>query len=152
MSVVLEICSTLVVGWVAGAESASWSCVQPLVGRLPYEQQIAMEKGMLRTFGRIMPILMPLSAILAVATAIDSRGGDAGALWLRIAAAACVGAATISTVVVNVPINTRTGRWRSVDDQAEWTRMRTRWHVFQGVRSILLLAAFVLLVIAVATV
>ena len=88
MSVVLEICSTLVVGWVAGAESASWSCVQPLVGRLPY----------------------------------DGR--------------------TCATCPV---------RSRSVDDQAEWSRMRTRWHVFQGVRSILLLAAFVLLVIAVAT-
>ena len=150
MSVALEVCSILVVGWVAGAESGSWSCVQPLVERLPYEQQIAMEQGMLRTFGRIMPILMPLSGILAVATAIDSAGGDGGALWLRIAAAACVGAATITTLVVNVPINARTGRWQPTDDNAEWSRMRTRWHVFQGVRSILLVAAFIMLAVALA--
>ena len=63
-----------------------------MVERLPYEQQIAIEQGMLRT-----------------------------------------------------------GRWQSIDNQPDWTRMRTRWHVFQGVRSILLLAAFILLAIEVAT-
>ena len=71
-------------------------------------------------------------------------------LALRIAATACVGAATITTLVVNVPINARTGRWQPADEQPEWTHMRKRWHVFQGVRSILLLAAFVMLAVALA--
>ncbi len=150
MSVALEICSAVVIGWVAGAETGSWSSVQPLIGRLPYEQQISIEQGMLRTFGRIMPILMPLSAVLAVAQAIDSRGGHDGALWLRIIAAVCVGAATITTVIVNVPINVRTGRWQPTSEYDEWARMRRRWHVFQGVRSVLFVAAFVMLVSALA--
>ena len=44
-----------------------------------------------------------------------------------------------------VPLRQSIVKWR---EQPDWTRMRTRWHVFQGVRSILLLAAFILLAIA----
>jgi hypothetical protein len=69
----IELLSLLLVGWIAGAELGSWCCVQPVVARLPYEHFVAAEQGMLRTFGRIMPVLMPLSGILAVALIILSR-------------------------------------------------------------------------------
>lgn len=51
----IELTTLLLVGWIAGAELGSWRCVQPVVARLPYEQYVAAEQGMLRTFGRIMP-------------------------------------------------------------------------------------------------
>jgi hypothetical protein len=57
----LGILSVLLVGWIAGAELGSWCCVQAVVARLPYEHYVAAEQGMLQTFGRIMPVLMPLS-------------------------------------------------------------------------------------------
>jgi hypothetical protein len=37
MRTVAEIALLLLVGWVAGAETGSWCCVQPVVERLPYE-------------------------------------------------------------------------------------------------------------------
>jgi hypothetical protein len=60
---ILEITTLLVVGWVAGAESASWSLVHPIIKKLPNEQQIVFQQGLLKTFGRVMPVLMPLCNI-----------------------------------------------------------------------------------------
>jgi hypothetical protein len=70
MKIFLEVISLLVIGWVAGAETGSWCCIQPPVERLPYEQQVSIEQAMLRTFGWVMPVLMPLSGILAIALVI----------------------------------------------------------------------------------
>ena len=60
MRTVIELASLLLVGWIAGAELGSWGCVQPVVARLPYEQYVAAEKGMLRTFGRVMPVFQTM--------------------------------------------------------------------------------------------
>jgi hypothetical protein len=82
----IELLSLLLVGWIAGAELGSWCCVQPVVARHPYEQYVAAEQGMLRTFGRIMPVLMPLSGVLTIASVIMSREELSIDLWLRVAA------------------------------------------------------------------
>jgi uncharacterized membrane protein len=105
----VELLSLLLVGWIAGAELGSWCCVQPVVARLPYEQFVAAEQRMLRTFGRIMPVLMPLSGILAVALIILSRGDTRFVFWLRLAAAFCIAVTVVTTLLVNVPINTQRG-------------------------------------------
>ena len=147
MKTTIEIVSLLVVGWIAGAELGSWCCVQPVVARLPYEQYVAAEQAMLRTFGRIMPVLMPLSGVLAIALVVMSRGGSSLVLWFRAAAALCIAVTVVTTLTVNVPINTRTASWQLTDDSSEWEQMRERWHFFQGVRGGLFAAAFVLLTI-----
>jgi uncharacterized membrane protein len=143
----VEVVSLLLVGLIAGAELGSWCCVQPVVGRLPYEQSVAAEQAMLRTFGRIMPVLMPLSGILAIALIIVSREERSIVLWLRIAAALCIAVTVVSTLAVNVPINNRTAGWQLTNDASEWQRMRMQWHFFQGVRGGLFASAFVLLTI-----
>jgi hypothetical protein len=149
MNAALETLSLVVIGWIAGAETGSRCCVQPVVEHLPYEQQVAMEKGMLRTFGRVMPVLMPLGAILAVLLVIVSRSGDSSVLLLRVIAAICVTAAIVTTLTVNIPINARTAAWPVTADSAEWKHRRARWHFFQGVRAGLFTAAFVVLAVAV---
>ena len=145
MNTAIELVSLLLVGWIAGAEVGSWCCVQPVVARLPYEQYVAAEQGMLRTFGRIMPVLMPLSGLLAIALVVVSRNEGTIVLGLRVAAALCLALTVITTLTVNVPINTRTQEWRLNADASEWQEMRQRWHVFQGVRGGLFAAAFLLL-------
>lgn len=148
MKIFLEVMSLLVIGWVAGAEMGSWCCVQPTVKRLPYEQQVTIEQAMLRTFGRIMPVLMPLGGILAIALIVFSRGDGSAVLWFRVIAAICIAITVITTLTINVPINNLTSQWQLANDPAEWSQMRMRWHFFQGIRGGLFLAAFVLLAIA----
>ena len=58
MKTAIEVASLVLVGLIAGAELGSWCCVQPVVARLPYEQYVAAEQAMLRTFSRIMPVLI----------------------------------------------------------------------------------------------
>jgi uncharacterized membrane protein len=150
MTTAIELASLLLVGWIAGAELGSWCCVQPVVARLPYEQYVAAEQGMLGTFGRIMPVLMPLSGVLAIVLVLVSRGESRFVFWLRVAAALCLAFTVVTTLTVNVPINTRTASWRMTDDIAEWHAMRERWHAFQGIRGGLFGVAFLLLSVALA--
>jgi uncharacterized membrane protein len=147
MKTVIEILSLLLVGWIAGAELGSWCCVQPVVARLPYEYYVAAEQAMLRTFGRIMPVLMPLSGVLAILLVVLSRGERTVVLWLRVAAALCIAVTVVTTLTVNLPINTRTASWKLANDSSEWQQMRERWYLFQGVRGWLFASAFVLLTI-----
>jgi hypothetical protein len=94
-----------------------------------------MEQGMLRTFGRVRPVLMPLSAILAIALVVVSRGDATRAFWLRSAAAACIAITVVTKLTVNVPINDRTAEWQLTGESAQWDEIRTRWYFYHGVRA-----------------
>ena len=140
----------VVVGFAACAEFGSYAFVHPVVRRLPPEHHIAVEQGLLRTFGRVMPILMPGSLVLGVAYAIAMTGEGGGPTAAALAAAASLAVANVTTVIFNVPINLATGRWDAADPPAGWRETRQRWERFQAIRSWLLLAGFVFLCAAVA--
>jgi hypothetical protein len=88
-----------------------------------------------------MPILMPGSLALAIWYA-SVTGPGVSLAWLGVGALAI---SLISTVIANVPINTRTRRLDPSIGETEWQQLRRRWEWFQGLRSCLLLAGFVLL-------
>jgi hypothetical protein len=138
-----RVLSTLVLllsGWLAGAESASWALLQPVVARLDDTPQIRMQQGMLRTFGRVMPILLPLTSVLILLTAVVAPAGAPRGLWVVAAVAA---AALIAfTLTINVPINKRTLTWDAEHPPQGWRADRRRWHTYQGVRAVLLAVWF----------
>jgi hypothetical protein len=82
--------------------------------------------------------------VLAIADA-TRRGGESGPHLWRWLAVAAFGLSLASTIVFNVPINLATGRWDASAPPANWKTTRNRWEFFQGVRSWLLLAGFVLI-------
>lgn len=135
-------------GWLAGAESASWALVQPVVARLDDTPQIRMQQGMLRTFGRVMPVLLPVTSVLIVVTAVLAPAGVARVLWVIAAVAAAVLIAF--TLRVNVPINKRTLAWDAQHPPDGWQADRHRWHTYQGVRALLLGVWFLCAVAAIA--
>ena len=145
-----RVLSTLVVllsGWLAGAESASWALLQPVVARLEDTPQIRMQQGMLRTFGRVMPVLLPLTSALIVLTAVVTPAGAPRVFWVVAAVAAAVLVAF--TLTVNVPINKRTLTWDAEHPPQGWRADRQRWHTYQGVRAVLLAVWFLCAVAAV---
>lgn len=137
----LTLATLIITGFVSCAEFGSYAFVHPVLRRLPLTERITVEQGLLRTFGRVMPIGMTLCVVLAITTAV----GAAGPGPLSWSAAAAFTAALVFTVVVNVPINTATRRWDPEHPPADWEQTRNRWELFQGVRSWLLLAGFVLI-------
>jgi hypothetical protein len=137
---VLNVLVVLLSGWLAGAESASWALLQPVVARLDATPQIRMQQALLRTYGRVMPVLLPVTSVLIVVTAILAPNLAARVLWLIATAAAAILIAF--TLVVNVPINKRTLAWNAEQPPQDWQDDRHRWHTYQGVRAVLLIVWF----------
>ena len=136
-----------VVGFTACAEFGSYAFVHPVIRRLPAVEQVAFEKGLLRTFGAVMPLLMTATPVLAGSWAATH---DGPARLIAGAAAALTTIALITTTAVNVGINRATGHWDPADPPQDWQQTRRRWDRFQGIRSWLLLLGFVTLAAAVA--
>ena len=147
---VLGFVTLVIVGFTACAEFGSYAFVHPVIRRLPPQHHLAVEQGLLRTFGRVMPPLMTLCVVLAVSNALQP-GGEGGPEQWRWLAAAAVSGALVSTIAFNVPINLATGRWNPDAPPVDWKSTRAKWEWFQGLRSWLLLAGFVLLSVGFAT-
>lgn len=140
----------VVTGLTACAEFGSYAFVHPVLRRLPREYHLQVEQGLLRTFGRVMPVLMTLSVVLSVSYAMRMRNYPGSTRLVFWGAAASFAFALISTIIFNVPINAATGHWDAANPPPDWKETRNRWEFFQGLRSWLLLVGFVLLCLAVA--
>jgi hypothetical protein len=56
----------IVTGFTACAEFGSYAFVHPVIRRLPANYHIQVEQGLLKTFGRVMPVLMTLCSVIGV--------------------------------------------------------------------------------------
>ncbi len=145
---ILGFVALTVTGFTSCAEFGSYAFVHPVIRELPPEQHVQVEKGLLKTFGRVMPVLMTLSVILSISYALNLNGIKETARIIRWAAAVSFVAALVSTIIFNVPINSATGKWIAENPPENWKETRNRWEFFQGLRSWLLLIGFVLLCLA----
>lgn len=139
----LEIAAILVIGFVGSAEFASAALVHPAIRKLRPDDQLVFEKGLLKTFGRIMPGAMTAATVLAVSMAVATPSG-----WL-ITAAASLAVALLVTILGNVPINLETGRINEANATEEFIVMRRRWDAFQISRGTLQLLGFILVTVGV---
>ena len=144
----LEFAALVVTGFTSCGEFGSYAFVHPVIRHLPPEHHVSVEKGLLKTFGRVMPVLMTLCVVLSIAYAIQLNAVVGAANTIRWSSAIVFVAALVSTIIFNVPINLATGRWNPQDPPQNWKEIRTRWEFFQGVRSWLLLIGFFLLCLA----
>ena len=53
----------MLTGFTACAEFGSYALVHPILRNLPPKYHIQVERGLLKTFGRVMPVLMTLCVI-----------------------------------------------------------------------------------------
>ena len=145
---ILAFITLTVTGFTSCAEFGSYAFVHPVIRHLPQEHHVRVEQGLLRTFGRVMPVLMTLCVILSVVYAISLNSVEGTARIVRWASAVSFIVALASTIIFNVPINLATGRWNADNPPENWKETRNRWEFFQGLRSWLLLIGFVLLCLA----
>lgn len=127
------------VGFVGCAEFGSFAFVHPVLRRLPPEQWLTVERGLLRTFGRVMPVGMTAAPVLAGSTSSSLTGAGATIGW---AATVTLAVALATTIAVNVGINAATGGWDPTNPPSDWREKRRRWDQFQGVRATLQLIGF----------
>lgn len=139
----LETVAIVVIGFVGSAEFGSAVLVHPVIRKLDPDDQLVFEKGLLRTFGRIMPLGMTAATVLAISVAIA-----APTAWV-IAAALSLSIALAITIAGNVPINLRTGRINQDTAPEGFIAMRRRWDTFQLIRASLQLLGFVLVTVGI---
>lgn len=133
-----EMSAVLVIGFVGSAEFGSATLVHPVIRELAPDDQLVVERDLLRRFGRVMPVGMTGATVLAIGLAVSSPSA-----WL-VAAAVSVGIALVVTINGNVPINLRTGRIDQASAPEGFIAMRRRWDAFQLIRGSLQLLAFIL--------
>ncbi|MCI2237675.1 DUF1772 domain-containing protein [Paenibacillus sp. TRM 82003] len=128
----LAFTAVAVTGFTACAEFGSYAFVHPVLRRLEVRAHITVEQGLIRTFGRVMPVLMTVSLLLVIAWA-TTAGAAPTALRAGAVGAWAFGLAT--TVAVNVGINSRTAGWDPAASPDHWRAVRRRWEAYQGIRS-----------------
>ena len=146
---ILGFITMLIAGFTACAEFTSYALVHPVIRHLPQKHHIRFEQGSLKTYGMIMPVLMPVSVILTVSYVIFSQDLRNIELIIRVSCAVMYILATLTTILFNVPINKKIKQWEADNPPTNWIEIRNRWMFFQAIRSWLVLIGFVLLCLSV---
>ncbi len=107
---VLGFFALVLVGFTACAEFGSYAFFHPVLRALEAAPRIRVEQGLLRTVGRAMPVLMPVSSLLVLAYAVFGPEHGSAAHILRWAAVPAMLVSVVTTLFFNVPINSATAR------------------------------------------
>jgi hypothetical protein len=99
-----------------------------------------------RVLGRVMPFWYIGSLILTAGLAAATWGGQAASA--AIAAAALLAVSVVMSVALLVPINNRSITWTADDHPGDWREQQQRWDRLHYVRVAILIAGFVLALVA----
>ena len=120
--------------------------VNPIVDRLPGNAGLLARADGGRMLGRAMPFWYFGSLALTAATALVLPAGA----WAAWTAAALLTLSVVLSVAVLVPINNRGKTWTPENRPEDWKEQMNRWDRFHYVRVAVIIAAFALLVAALA--
>ncbi|RVU15539.1 DUF1772 domain-containing protein [Streptomyces antnestii] len=144
----LEIVTTVIVGLMVGVEFSVAFVMNRIFDALPDDNdQLARSHGG-RMLGAVMPVWyigsVALVAVWAVADWHHHRTG------LVVTAGALLILSVIMSLLLLVPINNQGKTWTPENRPADWKEQMNRWDRFHYVRVAVIIAAFTLLVTALA--
>ena len=148
MLVALEVITATLVGTMVGVEFAVAAFVNPILLRLPAGSSLEARASSARVLGRVMPFWYIGSLILTAGLAAATWGAPAAGA--AIAAAALVAASVVMSVALLVPINNRSATWTADDHPDDWRAQQQRWDRLHYARVAVIIAAFVLTLVAAA--
>lgn len=146
MQELLVVATIVLVGLMVGVELSVAAFVNPIFGRLPNNAGVAARSDGARVLGRVMPFWYIGSVLLGVMWAAQAWGRPQ-ALTVAVAAALLV-LSVVMSIALLVPINARVARWSSEGVPVDWQQQVGRWDGFHSIRVGIIVAAFVLLVLA----
>lgn len=144
----LEVVTTVIVGVMVGVEFSVAFVMNPIFNALPEDSgQLGRAHGG-RMLGALMPFWYIGSLVLVAVWAIAGwRHNGAG---LVVTAGALLIISVIMSILLLVPINNRGKTWTPENRPADWKQQMNRWDRFHYVRVAVIVAAFTLLVAALA--
>ena len=146
----LAVVTTTVVGIMVGVEFAVAVFVNPMLLQLAAgpSQQARAWGG--RVLGRVMPFWYLASLILTAGLAAASwnRAGSGPAAGAAITAAALLAVSVVMSITLLVPINNRSATWTADHHPADWREQQQRWDRLHYARVAVIVAGFVLTLVA----
>ncbi|MFF9851458.1 anthrone oxygenase family protein [Streptomyces litmocidini] len=144
----LEVFTTVVVGLMVGVEFSVAFVINRILDALPEDSgQLGRAHGG-RMLGALMPVWYIGSLVLSAVWAI--AGWHSPGAGLVVIAAALLILSVIMSILLLVPINDRGKTWTPENRPADWKQQMNRWDRFHYVRVAVIIAAFALLVTALA--
>ncbi|HTN54966.1 MAG TPA: DUF1772 domain-containing protein [Microbacterium sp.] len=141
-----EVTTIVVVGILVGVEFSVAVILNRIFNALPEDSnQLGRSHGG-RMLGAVMPFWYIGSLVLAVIWALTTWGQPGTALI--VAGAAMLLLSVIMSVLLLVPINNRGKTWTPETRPADWKQQLRRWDRYHYIRVAVLIAGFVLLVMA----
>ncbi|MFI5766681.1 anthrone oxygenase family protein [Streptomyces sp. NPDC051563] len=144
----LEIVTTVIVGVMVGVEFCVAFVVNRILNALPEDSgQLGRAHG-----GRMLGALMPFWYIgsLALASVWAVAGRDRPGAGLVVTAGALLILSVVMSVLLLVPINNRSKTWTPENRPEDWKEQMAAWDRWHYVRVAVIVAAFALLVTALA--
>ena len=144
----LEVVTTVIVGLMVGVEFSVAFVMNPIFNALPEDSgQLGRAHGG-RMLGAVMPVWYIGSLVLAAVWAIAGRHHDGSGLV--VIAGALLILSVVMSLLLLVPINNRGKTWTPENRPEDWKEQQNRWDRFHYVRVAVIIAAFTLLVAALA--
>ncbi|MEU6735915.1 DUF1772 domain-containing protein [Streptomyces physcomitrii] len=144
----LEVVTTVIVGLMVGVEFSVAFIMSRILNALPEDSsQLGHAHG-----GRMLGTLMPFWYVgsLALSAIWAAAGWHRHGAGLVVAAAGLLVLSVVMSVLLLVPINNRNKTWTTENRPADWKEQLQRWNRYHYLRVAVLVAAFTLLVAALA--
>jgi hypothetical protein len=143
---VLAVITATVVGVMVGVEFGVAVFVNPILRRLPIGSSLEASADGARVLGRVMPFWYFGSLLLTAWLAAVTWGGSAGSA--AVAAAALLAVSVVMSIALLVPINNRAATWTADRHPTDWREQRQRWDRLHYARVAIIVAGFVLTLVA----
>ncbi|MEV6965290.1 DUF1772 domain-containing protein [Hamadaea sp. NPDC051192] len=144
----LEVVTVVIVGLLVGVEFSVAVIMNRILNALPEDSgQLGHAHGG-RMLGAVMPFWYIGSVILSAIWAV--AGWQHHGAGLVITAACLLVVSVVMSILLLVPINNRNKTWTPENRPADWKQQLHQWDRYHYVRVAVLVAAFTLLVVALA--
>jgi hypothetical protein len=142
----LAVVTATVVGTMVGVEFAVAVFVNPIFLRLPAGAALEARSDGARVLGRVMPFWYFGS--LALVAGLAAASWNKSAAGAAVAAAALLVVSVVMSLALLVPINNRSKTWTASDHPADYREQTQRWDRLHYGRVAIIIAAFVLTLVA----
>ena len=144
----LEVVTIVVVGLMVGVEFAVAFVLNPILNGLPADSSQRGRAHGGRMLGALMPFWYVGSLVLSAVWAV--AGWHRPGTGLVVIAAALLIVSVIMSLLLLVPINNRGKTWTVENRPEDWKEQMNRWNRYHYIRVAIIIAAFTLLVTALA--
>lgn len=142
----MAVITVVLVGLMVGVELSVAVFVNPIFDRLSGDAGLEGRSDGARVLGRVMPFWYIGSVVLGALWAVSSWGRPQTPMI--VVATALLVVSVVMSIVLLVPINSRVAQWSEGDAPSDWRQQVGRWNRYHYVRVSVIVAAFVLLVVA----